>query len=61
MPFQSQEDVEFKGLLKKLVKKTQNDVLDMEDSILKKMRAVSQSRGWNRSSGMKTAPMKLLL
>ena len=40
-PFVSDEDREFKVLLKKLVHKTQTDVLQMEDSILKKMRVVS--------------------
>jgi transcription elongation factor len=29
--FASQEDAEFKGLLKKLVKRTQKDVLELED------------------------------
>ena len=47
-------------MLKKLVEKTKSDVLDLEGSILKRMRAASLSRGWNRSTGRKTAPLKLL-
>lgn len=59
--FETKEDQEFKGVISQIVRRTQLDTMQLENEILKKMRNASQSRGWKRVSGMKTAPMKVLI
>ena len=58
--FDSLDDTEFKSALKKLVKKTLVSTEQMEEEILKKISDASLSRSWKRSSGVRTAPMKIL-
>ena len=52
--------MELKGVLKKLVSKTQEDSLHMEETILKRIKKAQLSRGWSRVSGVKLAPLKVL-
>ena len=48
-----------KQTLKQLVRRDDN--LTLDEMILRKMKSASQSRGWTRVSGVKIAPMRLLI
>jgi hypothetical protein len=54
-----EQSKQFKQTLKQLV--CTDNKLTLEESILRKMKTASQSRGWSRVSGVKTAPMRLLI
>lgn len=58
--FENEADVEFKQVLKSLVKKTQLDALQMEKQILSRLSSERLSRGWKRATGAKMAPLKIL-
>ena len=48
-------------MLGKLVKDTTLNAENLEGEILRKMKVVSGSRGWKRATGVKMAPMKVLI
>ena len=57
--FESKETSKFHGVLKRLVK-TESDAVNMEQTILAKIKKQQLSRGWVRVSGVKLAPMKII-
>ncbi len=59
--FEREGDKEFKNLLGKLVSSEVVDEERLESQICDRIKLESSSRGWKRPSGIKTAPMKLLL
>ena len=54
------EREEFKHVIKDLISKEQADALQMEERILEKIKKRNLSKGWNRPSGAKVAPLKIL-
>ena len=54
------EQAEFKQVIKELISKEQADQLQLEERILEKMRKRALSKGWDRPSGAKQAPLKVL-
>ena len=54
------EKAEFKQVIKELISKEQSDQLQMEERILEKMRKRALSKGWDKPSGVKVAPLKIL-
>ena len=58
--FEQKEMAEFKDVLKELISKEQASAVNLEEKILAKMRKKNLSRGWDRQSGIKVAPLKLL-
>jgi hypothetical protein len=58
--FEQKEMAEFKDVLKELISKEQASAVNLEEKILAKMRKKNLSRGWDRPSGIKVAPLKLL-
>lgn len=59
--FDKKGDNEFKGMLGKLIQDTTLDAENLESEILRKMKLQNGSRGWNRATGVKMAPMKVLI
>ena len=54
------EQAEFKMVIKELISKEQSDVLKLEERILEKMKKRNLSKGWDRPTGAKVAPLKIL-
>ena len=51
---------EFKAVIKELISKEQSDALQMEEKILERMKRRNLSKGWDRPTGAKVAPLKIL-
>lgn len=47
-------------MIKELVGKEQSSALQLEEKILQKMRKRALSKGWDRPSGAKQAPLRVL-
>lgn len=47
-------------VIKELIGKEQSDQLQLEERILAKMKKRALSKGWDRPSGAKVAPLKVL-
>lgn len=54
------EKAEFKMVIKELISKDQSDALQLEERILERMRKRNLSKGWDRPTGVKVAPLKVL-
>ena len=54
------ERAEFNQVVKDLVSKDQSQALQLEEKILERMRKRNLSKGWDRPSGVKVAPLKVL-
>ena len=54
------ERAEFSQVVKELVRKDQGNALQLEEKILEKVRKRNLSKGWDRPSGVKVAPLKVL-
>ena len=54
------ESAEFQMVIKELIGKEQSDKLQIEQRILEKIRKRNLSKGWDRPSGAKMAPLKVL-
>ena len=58
--FDHREMIEFKDVIKQLINKEHSNVVQLEDKILAKMKKKALSRGWERQTGVKVAPLKIL-
>lgn len=56
----AREAIEFKDVLKELISKEQDTAVKMEEKILAKLKKKALSRGWDRQSGIKVAPLRIL-
>ena len=54
------ERAEFRQVVKELVRKDQTNALQLEEKILEKVRKRNLNKGWDRPSGVKVAPLKVL-
>lgn len=54
------EMIEFKDVIKQLINKEHCNVVQLEEKILAKMKKKALSRGWERQTGVKVAPLKIL-
>ena len=54
------EKAEFNLVIKELINKEQSDTLQLEERILEKLKKRNLSKGWDRPSGAKVAPLKIL-
>ena len=54
------EKAEFKLVIKELIGKETTDQLQLEERILGRLRKQNLSKGWNRPTGRKVAPLKIL-
>ncbi len=54
------EKAEFKEVIRELITKEQSDQLQMEERILQRMKKRNLSKGWDRPTGVKVAPLKVL-
>lgn len=54
------EKAEFKMVIKELISKEQSDALQLEERILERIRKKNLSKGWDRPTGVKVAPLKVL-
>ena len=54
------EEVEFRDVIKEIVAKDQDNALELEERILNRMKAKALSKGWDKPSGAKRAPLTLL-
>ena len=54
------EKAEFKMVIKELISKEQSDALQLEERILEKIRKRNLSKGWDRPTGVKVAPLRVL-
>ena len=54
------EKAEFKEVIRELISKEQSDALQLEERILEKLRKRNLSKGWDRPSGAKVAPLTVL-
>lgn len=57
---EQKETEEFRDVLKELIAKEKDNTMRLEEKILMKMKKKALSRGWQRQSGAKVAPLKLL-
>jgi predicted DNA binding CopG/RHH family protein len=58
--FDQKEMIEFKDVIKQLINKEHSNVVQLEEKILAKMKKKALSRGWERQTGVKVAPLKIL-
>ena len=54
------EKEEFKQVIKEIINKEQPDKVQLEERIMEKIRKRNLSKGWDRPSGKRVAPLKLL-
>ena len=54
------EEAAFRDVIKELVSKDNSAAIELEERIKAIMRTKALSKGWNRSSGAKVAPLTLL-
>lgn len=47
-------------MLKELISKEQDTVVKMEEKIIARLKKKALSRGWDRQTGVKVAPLKIL-
>ena len=59
--FEHQGDEQFKSIIGSICRRSKLTTEQMEESILMRMKTANTSRSWQRVSGAKQAPMKLLL
>jgi len=57
---EQREIEEFKDVLKELIAKEADNTMRLEERILAKMKKKALSRGWDRQTGVKVAPLRIL-
>ena len=57
---EQREIEEFKDVLKELIYKEKENVMRLEEKILERLKKKALSRGWDRQTGIKVAPLRIL-
>lgn len=57
---EQREIEEFKDVLKELITKEADNTMRLEERIIAKMKKKALNRGWDRQTGVKVAPLRIL-
>lgn len=57
---EQREMEEFKDVIKELIYKERDNVMRLEEKIMLRLKKKAQSKGWDRQTGAKVAPLRIL-